>query len=134
MPDAFVTPTGEQIGALAGAPDDTPVVMLNLLRYRDEAADGSGRTGRDAYMHYGSLVIPMVLGRGGTFLYQGAAQQVVIGPTDEAWDEVVLVQYPSRAAFIDMVTSAEYLEAHVHREAGLADSRLVAMTPNHVPS
>jgi uncharacterized protein (DUF1330 family) len=128
--DASLTPTAEQLAALAGAADDTPVVMLNLLRYRERAGDGSDRTGREAYLDYGALVAPMVLDRGGSFVYQGDAHQTVIGPAGEAWDEVVLVQYPSRAAFLDMITSEAYLAAHVHREAGLADSRLVALSPN----
>ena len=40
--------------------------MLNLLRYADQATDGSGRTGREAYMDYGALVTPMVEARGGS--------------------------------------------------------------------
>lgn len=124
-----VTPTTEQLAALAGSPEEGPVVMLNLLRYRDEASDGSGRTGREAYLQYGVLVIEMVLDRGGSVVFQGSADEMVIGPSDEAWDDVVLVRYPSRAAFLDMVTSEAYRAAHVHRAAALADSRLLAMTP-----
>ena len=70
----------------------------------------------------------MLEARGAGFIVYATAEQTVIGPADEEWDEMILVQYPSRAAFIDMITSADYLAAHVHREAGLADSRLVATT------
>ena len=38
----------------------------------------------------------------------------------------MLVQYPSRQAFITMVTRPDYLAASVHRTASLADSRLIA--------
>ena len=79
-------------------------------------------------MHYGELVIPMLEARGAGFIVYATADQTVIGPADEEWDEMILVQYPSRAAFVDMITSDDYLAAHVHREAGLADSRLVATT------
>jgi uncharacterized protein (DUF1330 family) len=129
MTDAHVTPTGAQLEALAAAPDEGPVVMLNLLRYLDEANDGSGRTGRQAYLDYGTHVVPMVLGLGGDIVFQGEAGGMVIGPDTEAWDDVVLVRYPSRAAFLAMITSAEYLAIHHHREAALADSRLLPMTP-----
>lgn len=128
MSEPTLTPSAEQLQRLAGAPDTSPVVMLNLLRYRDEASDGSGRTGREAYMDYGALVTPMVEARGGSFVVHAVADQTVIGPADEEWDEMVLVQYPSRAAFIDMIGDPAYLAAHTHREAGLADSRLVATT------
>ena len=40
----------------------------------------------------------------------------------------MLVEYPSRKAFIDMVTAPKYEEAHEHREAGLERTMLVAMT------
>ena len=42
------------------------------------------------------------------------------------WDHVVLVWYPSRRAFLDMVTSAAYAEANVHRENGVADHVILA--------
>ena len=51
----------------------------------------------------------------------------MIGPSDEAWDEVLLVQYPSRKAFLTMAGNPEYLACTVHRTAALADSRLIAM-------
>jgi len=128
MSEPTLTPAPEQLRRLAAAPDAGPVVMLNLLRYRDQASDGSGRTGKEAYLDYGALVAPMVEARGGSFVVYAVAEQTVIGPAEEEWDEMVLVQYPSRAAFLDMITSDEYLAAHAHREAGLADSRLIATT------
>jgi uncharacterized protein (DUF1330 family) len=128
MTEPSLHPTAEQLQRLVEARDEGPVVMLNLLRYADTANDGSGRTGREAYQHYGELVIPMLEARGAGFIVYATTEQTVIGPADEEWDEMILVQYPSRAAFIDMITSADYLAAHVHREAGLADSRLVATT------
>ena len=45
------------------------------------------------------------------------------------WDAVALVSYPSRQAFIDMVSQPDYEKAHEHRESGLADTVLIAMTP-----
>jgi uncharacterized protein (DUF1330 family) len=41
----------------------------------------------------------------------------------------VLVSYPSRAAFVDMVTSPKYQEAHTHRERGLDRTVLLACRP-----
>ena len=52
------------------------------------------------------LVVQMVEARGGKVLWMGKADQVLIGDVDaNDWDAVALVQYPSRKAFIDMVTS-----------------------------
>ncbi len=52
----------------------------------------------------------------------------MIGPPEPEWDLVVIVEYPSAQAFLEMVSSADYLEAHRLRAAGVADSRLAAST------
>jgi uncharacterized protein (DUF1330 family) len=127
-PNATLNPTGEQLGVFAAGPDDGPIVMVNLLRFLDQASDGSGRTGREAYAAYGEAVIPMVIERGGSFEVVASAHPTVIGPADEQWHDVVLVQYPSRAAFLDMISSDAYQVAMVDREVALADSRLIPTT------
>jgi uncharacterized protein (DUF1330 family) len=68
----------------------------------------------------------MVEERGGRVLWMGAVDQVLIGDVAEGWDAIALVEYPSRAAFIEMVTTPEYTKAHEHREAGLARTLLLA--------
>lgn len=110
----FVDPTRDQICAFAQSPETGPVVMVNLLKFKP------GKEG--SYKEYGKQVGSMVVGRGGRIVYQGAAGPTVIG--DEAWDEVLLVEYPSREAFLDMVQSEEY-RAVVHlRTEAIEDSRL----------
>jgi uncharacterized protein (DUF1330 family) len=127
-----IHPERSAIEALAKLPDGEPVVMLNLLRFRSEAVypDGSAHapcSGREAYARYGAEAIRHVQAVGGKPIWTGQAQQTIIGPSDEAWDEVLLVQYPSRQAFLAMTANAEYLACTVHRTAALADSRLIAM-------
>ena len=71
----------------------------------------------------------MVEARGGKVLWMGRADQVLIGDADaNDWDSVALVQYPSRKAFIEMVTTPEYEKAHEHRESGLERTVLIACT------
>ena len=126
-----IEPSPEQLARLVVGDDDgKPIVMINLLRFRDEAKYPPGFeappcSGREAYQRYGMHVLPMLHGVGGKILWQGAAKMVVIGPEGESWDEAVLVEYPSRAAFVQMVTSAEYQKIVDHRSAALSDSRLI---------
>ena len=63
---------------------------------------------------------------GAKILWRGSVQQLVIGPEGEAWDDALLVQYPSRRAFLTMVSRPDYEQAVVHRSAALSDSRLIA--------
>jgi uncharacterized protein (DUF1330 family) len=92
---------------LASLPDSGPVVMVNLLRLRDRAA----------YGRYSELTMPLIKARGGTVLWAGNGEAVAFGNAEaDRWDYVVLVRYPSRAAFLDMVGSPDYAAANVHRE------------------
>ena len=44
-----IYPTPEQIRALLAGPDDQPVVMVNLLRFKPQADGGRAMSGQDAY-------------------------------------------------------------------------------------
>ena len=125
-----VNPTLEQMARFGReAPDAEPIVMLNLLRFRDVADYGAGgpqgSSGKSAYGRYSKAVTPLLFEVGGCPLWMGKARAGVIAPEGESWDEVLLVQYPSRAAFMRMVESDAYRAIMHHRTAALADSRLI---------
>jgi len=61
-------------------------------------------------------------------LWLASVDQVVIGEEAERWDEAILVQYPSRKTFLEMLRIPEYRDATRHRDAALEDSRLFACT------
>jgi uncharacterized protein (DUF1330 family) len=123
------TPTIDHLNieGLSALPDDAAVVMLNLMRFRDRSLDGNG-SGWDAYLRYSALTVPMIKARGGTLLWTGKAKAVALGPQDgNQWDYVALVYYPSVAAFIDMMTSADYENlSDPHRRNGCAEHVIIA--------
>ncbi len=125
-----IGPTKEQIQTLIDSPLATPVVMLNLLKFAGRAGGDGDRTesGRDSYARYGERVRSMLEQTGARVLWQGRADSVVIGGDTDDWDAVILVEYPSRQAFLEMTSSPQYREVSKDRSAGLADSRLIAMT------
>ena len=72
----------------------------------------------------------MIEERGGRVVWMGRAEQVLIGDVGaDDWDAVALVSYPSRQAFIEMVSTPEYQEAHIHRERGLERTVVIACEP-----
>jgi uncharacterized protein (DUF1330 family) len=109
-----------ELDALRKSTDDGPVTMLNLVKYRDRSLDGQG-TGREAYTRYTDVAGGLVEARGGKVLWAGLMAEAALneGDRDADWDWGLLVYYPSRAAFIDMVTSPEYLAANEHRRNGV---------------
>ncbi len=122
-----IHPTAEQIQELVASTDPGPLIMVNLLRFKDQA-DGidAGISGAEAYARYSAATAPFLAGVGGRLRMAARAQQSVIGPFEGEWDLVLMVEYPSRAKFLEMATNEEYLKVHAHREAALADSRLIA--------
>jgi len=127
-----IEPSPEKLQRLiAEVTDDSPLVMINLLRYRDRAeypqgSDATPCSGAEAYQRYAALVLPMLDELGAKLLWRGSVRHMVIGPASEEWDEALLVQQPSRRAFLTLVSRPDYLRAAVHRGAALADSRLIA--------
>jgi uncharacterized protein (DUF1330 family) len=91
------------------AGDGIPVVMLNLLRFLPEG-------GRERYEEYGAAVSPLLEKVGGKISFFGEAALPLLGC--KPWDLVLLVEYPTRQAFLDLVGSEEYKEiAHLRTEA-----------------
>jgi len=134
---ASISPNLERLQAFAQSEDDTPIMMINLVQYRDQAeyeddADEPARSGREAYAHYSSLATRFVGEVSGKLVFMGGVESCLIAPEGEDWDAALLVQYPSRQAFIAMLSNPEYQAITFHRTAALADSRLIATTaPSH---
>jgi uncharacterized protein (DUF1330 family) len=96
--------------------------MVNMLRLRDRAA----------YKRYSELAMPLIKARGGTVLWAGNGEAVAFGdPVADRWDYVVLVRYPSRAAFLDMMRSPEYAAANVHREQAVGRHVILAAAESY---
>lgn len=120
----LVHPSPEQAKAFFGGAEDGPMCMVNLLKFKDKAtyADGSepGLSGREAYMRYGAGVQACLAAVGGSARFTGFVTDLMLGEVEELWDMVAIAEYPSRAAMLQMVQSAEYQAITKHRDAGLA--------------
>jgi uncharacterized protein (DUF1330 family) len=128
---ASIDPTKERFAAFKDLPRDELVHMLNLVRLRDKAAypDGREATGREAYQAYGRESGPVFRRLGGRQVWIGRPDLTLIGPADERWDIAFIAEYPSGAAFIAMLRDPVYREAVKHRQAAVADSRLIRLKP-----
>ena len=122
-------PTQERIKTLMGDASDAPIVMLNLLKFRERAVYPDGRattlTGREAYMLYGAPMQKFVESHGGKFVFGGQIKSLVIGEVGDMWDVCALMEYPSAAAFAKIATSPQVAEIGVHRAAGLEGQLLI---------
>lgn len=127
-----IDPRGEDLSELlARIPKDTPLVMLNLLRFRERAcyADGDrGLSGEQAYRRYSELIVPFLQAVEGRPQWLGSAHSPLIAPPGEDWHKVLLVSYPSIDHFVSMLRNPDYQKITEHRSAALLDARLVACT------
>ncbi|OBA71710.1 DUF1330 domain-containing protein [Mycobacterium sp. 1554424.7] len=120
-------PTAEQFAALAARPKDVPVVMVNLLQFKSPG-------GLERYGQYAQQVAGHLERVGAEILFGGTTPGVVIGDGRRPWWEaIVIVRYPSPAAFIAMVTNEEYAALHEHRAAALDRGDLIATSIVSLP-
>ena len=112
-----------ELEALLAEDPGGPVVMLNLLRFRPDG-------GRESYQRYAEALGGAINARYGlTIEYLGAGAHALVAEDGQAWDMVVLVRYPDRQAFVDMVRDPEYRQvAHLRSEA-LVEAVLQSTAP-----
>ena len=122
-------PTREQMRALQQQDSGGPIYMLNLLKFREQAAYADGRattlSGEEAYAIYGRAMTRMVLEAGGKLVFSGQVEGTMVGVVEDSWDSVAVMMYPSLAVMGQITSSAAYAEIHVHRDAGLAGQILI---------
>lgn len=131
MSKGYVDPTRETFGAFRRLAEEGPIHMLNLVRLRDKAAypDGRVATGAEAYAAYGRESGPIFRRVGGRIAWSGVFRLMLIGPAEELWDRCFIAEYPSGAAFVEMVKDPDYQKAVIHRQAAVLDSRLIRLNP-----
>lgn len=141
MSDQHIDPERAQFDAFKALPRDTPIHMLNLVRFRDAAAypadhplAGQGLSGAEAYALYGKGSGAVFRRVGGRIAWRGTMEAMVIGPANEHWDAVFVAEYPNSGAFMEMVTDPVYREAVVHRQAAVETSRLIRCNAAASPS
>lgn len=116
-----VDPTGQDLKRYLAEDPGGAVVMLNLLRY----ADG----GASSYAEYAARIGPFLARVGAEVVYFGDSGTALVAPDDWEWDAVLLVRYPSRAAFTAMVADPEYQQITGLRTVALDAAVLQATTP-----
>lgn len=90
--------------------------MLNLLRFRPGGAE--------QYAQYATAATPFLQRAGAEVVYRGDVHVTVIG--NDEWHQTILVRYPSKRSFLEMLGEPEYPVAL--RGEAILDSRLYLTT------
>ena len=106
-----VDPRGEDLKRFLAEDDGGPVVMLNLLRFRPDG-------GRERYAEYVEHFRRTASVHGAEVVYAGDGSTALVAEPGQSWDAVLLVRYPTRQSFSDMVRDPEYQTGtHLRSEA-----------------
>ena len=134
MMTGHIDPTKDVFAAFRANDRPGPINMLNLVRLHAQAKypDGRAATGAEAYASYGRESGPVFTRLGGRIVWQGKFELMLIGPSTERWDHCFIAEYPSVAAFVEMIRDPVYREAVKHRQAAVEDSRLIRTAPMQV--
>jgi len=103
--------------------DDSAVVMLNLIRFEPDG-------GKQRYLEYLRMAKPILARFGAKILFGGNGLPVLTTGQEKGWDAVVLVQYPRRSAFKDMVADPEYQIAFKVGVSAISDIVLQPLKPD----
>ena len=115
-----ITSNPEQFKTLSTNPNHEPFVMLNLLKFKN-------KDGEQLYARYMREAAPFVRDVGAKVIYLGVPRELLNG--EERWDLLMLVEYPSRQAFLKMTSDPDYLKVHQFREQALERAVLYATDP-----
>ena len=111
----FILPTREQFEQIMAMDYTGPIFMINLLKFKPDG----GAERYQQYVEAGTKTFKKV---GVKAAFQANITMTVIG--EEDWDEIIIAQYPSIEAFIEMNRDKDYQQAVQHRTEALQDSRL----------
>lgn len=121
-----INPTGPGLKTFVEVAPDEPVVMLNLLRFRPDG-------GKESYQQYLAMFGRYAAEVGAEVLYYGDGDQALVAEPGQDWDAVLLVRYPTRRAFSDMVRNAAYQQGTHLRDDALVEAVLQPTVPQPMP-
>ena len=98
--------------------DGRALVLVQLLRFAED--------GRDRYLEYSAAAQAILTRIGAQVLYAGECTEPLVA-TEDRWDAVVLVRYPSRSAYLEMLRDPVYQEIAPMRRSALREAALLPM-------
>ena len=118
-----LAPSDKQMKEFSEGDINTPIYMVNLLKFKKKAVYEDGRktnlSGEEAYAIYGMEVMEHLKKVGGEPIFSGVVSRLMLGEVEQLWDWIAVVKYPSRKAMLEMILNPDYLESEKHRSAGL---------------
>ena len=109
-----LSPNDEQLNGFVEGDVETPIAMVNLLKFKEKAEYEDGRdtnlSGAEAYAIYGEKVQECLKKVGAELVFSGVVSRLMLGEVEDLWDSVAIARYPSRKAMLEMIMDPYYQE------------------------
>jgi len=127
--EGSLIPSDAQMHRMRTLPQDEPVLVLSLNRYRDRAVDpltGQSKPGREVFQPYFRRTLWTFSRLGARIVWMGHGRGVVTGTLDMPfWHDIMAVSYPSYDALNRMIENPGLQSKARYRIAGLESSWIV---------
>ncbi len=119
-----ISPPDQQFAQLQSYPKDTPLVMLNILKFKEKTS--TNESGQEVYARYFKNAQPFVVESGAKLIWKGKVHSVLVGDSDQQPQLVFVVEYPSVDHFFKMVMNSKYQKIASDRGLALEYGGLIA--------
>ena len=110
-------PNVEVVSALAEGEGRFAVVLL--IRHRADAE----------YTAWIDAVLPRLSQVGARIVWVGNGAEPIVGEPSRRWDSIVVVEFPSRDAFLDLVQASGWNRVEGLRVAGMDQNEIYGCVP-----
>lgn len=128
-------PHEDQLAKLMSLPTETPLAVLNLFEFNEVASYQPGDpefgtsaaeiSGQEAFGRYSEVASKFMANLGGRIVMSAPAEQVLIGPQNTNWHVAAIMYFPSRGAFVNMLSDLDFQQASRHRKAALKNHYMI---------
>ena len=99
--ETYVSPSAEQMTRIQNMELDGPVVIVNLLRFHPDG-------GAKEFGKYSEAASSHLQNSGAKLRYLGDVAATLVGGAEETWDRIIMVEYPSKEAVLNMTAASNY--------------------------
>ena len=128
-------PSENQLAKLISFSIETPLAVLNLFEFNtmanyqsgdpEYATSASEISGQEAFNLYGDVAGKTIEDLGGRVVMQAPTEQILIGNEAANWHAAAIMYFPSRGAFLQMMSDANFQRASRHRKAALKNHYMI---------
>lgn len=128
-------PQEAQLAKLGSLPQEAPLAVLNLFRFNAEAGyrpedpefgtEAARITGREAWAAYAAAAGKAIVALGGRVVFSTRVEQLMIGPEEAHWELAAVMYFPTRKAFVELLSDPDFQAVSRHRKAALADHCMI---------